>query len=372
MANSNIVKFKDEKGNEYSYLYIDLMSGIFYVRIRVGTKIRVASLETIVLNEAKARIKQKIVELHKKKDEPPPPENVLVVDYYEKMMKIKEEQGVKEQTQRRIRTIWEKSLKTFWELMDVNDVNQQQVTLFNEWHREHRMGVQFVNVYKYLGNIFNLMENDGIFARNKIQKPVLELTRTEKRHHAKQKGRYITEEEIIEVIKNSDPVTKLLTMIAYSTGMRKMEMGALELSRLKLHKDYYVFVLDTDDTKTGLARVVPMPVRLTELIREQINKLSNYLFYMKTDPSRPMSSQLIDKGWIKAKELAQIEGRMRFHDLRHTAATNMAKSGINPIIAVTILGMDFKTYQKTYLKLSVDDLIVASETNFARLEGLNV
>ena len=93
---------------------------------------------------------------------------------------------------------------------------------------------------------------------------------------------------------------------------------------------------------------------------------------MKSDLKRPRSSQLIDKGWFGAKAAANINNKMRFHDLRHTAATNMAKSGINPIVAVTVLGMNFKTYQKIYLKLSVEDLVIASETNFARLGVLNV
>lgn len=65
----------------------------------------------------------------------------------------------------------------------------------------------------------------------------------------------------------------------------------------------------------------------------------------------------------------QKTNQMRFHDLRHTAASNMAKSAINPIVAVTVLGMRFDTYQKTYLKLSIEDLVVASESNFARLGG---
>ncbi len=370
MANSKLVKYRDKVGNSYPFLYIDLLSGTFYVRIRFGDKIRSASLETNNLNEARNKIKSKIAELQRKVEvKTPLPENVLVIDYIRKMIAEKEASEAKESTMRRIKPILEKSIEPFWAFIPVEDVNQELVIQFMAWHRRIRPGIQFVNVFKYLGNIFNNMEKDGIFVKNK--KPVLELPLTEKRHHAKQKGRYITDDEIKKILKHSDPLTKLFIAIAYSTGMRKMEIGALELSRLKLHGDHFAAILDTDDTKTGLARIVPMPTDLTPLIAAQINKESKYLFYMKTDNQRHMSGQLIDKGWIEAKKQAEITGRMRVHDLRHTAASNMAKSNINPIIAVTVLGMRFDTYQKTYLKLSITDLVIASETNFARLRGLH-
>lgn len=381
MANSNIVKFKDKDGSEYSYLFIDLKSGIFYVRIRIGNKVRVSSLETTNLKDAKARIKKKIFDLHKKDEEEKEkkkralyhhlPENVLVKDYYDKMIAEKIAEEVKDSTMTRINSVWKYSLDPFWGLMNVNDVNKEKVSEFNDWHRKKRPGVQFVNVYKYLGNIFSLMEKDGIFLSSGNSKPVLELTRTELRHHAKQKGRYITDDEIKEVLKNSNPITKLFILIAFSTGMRKMEIGALELSRLKLHNGRYTAILDTDDTKTGLARIVPIPASLTPLINEQINKKSKFLFYMKTDLQRNMSGQLIDKGWVDAKKKSNITSKTRIHDLRHTAASNMAKAGINPIVAVTILGMSFRTYQERYLKLTADDLAKACESNFARIEAPN-
>lgn len=51
------------------------------------------------------------------------------------------------------------------------------------------------------------------------------------------------------------------------------------------------------------------------------------------------------------------KGRLRFHDLRHSRATEFARQDVNPAIACTILGMSLRMYQKVYLNLSGADLL---------------
>lgn len=367
MSNSQIVKYKDKKGNDYSYLYIDMNTEIFYVRKRVQGRILSASLETRDFNTAKSKVLLTLSDLLKKPIDYKKKHNKIFADYYEKMMAQKVADGLSEETLKRIRTIYEYSLKPFWEYVQPEDITQDTVTEFITWHRRKRHDVQFVNVFKYLGNIFNVMVQSGELKLSR--KPKLELPKEEQKHHAKQKGRYLTDNEVLSILDKCDPVTKLIVSISYCTGMRKMEIGAIELSRLKLQDGKYIVTLDTDDTKTGLARAVPLPKFLTPLVTEQINRNSKYLFPQLRNLKKHLNSQLIDKGWMKAKKDAEIVGRVRFHDLRHTAASNMAKQNVNPIVAVTILGMSFQTFQRVYLKLSTDDLSAASEANASRIEG---
>ena len=365
MANSNLIKFKDKKGNQYPYLYIDAMTGIFYAVIRIKNKTRKRSLDTNDFNIARSLVMRKAVEIEKE-EEPNKPQNFIFEDFYNKMIAEKTAANTKESTMERIESVWRLSLKPFWEYQMPEDINQDLVTEFMNWHKRMRPGIQFINAFKYLNNIFNVMVRSG--ALSPVNLPQLEVPRDEAKHHAKQKGRYLTDSEVQELLKHVDSKTELRILLSFCTGMRKMEIGGLEKDRIKLKDGRYTIVLDTDDTKTGLAREIPVPTILTQKLKAQLDQPGQFLFSMKSDLTRFEARQTVDKGWVHAKELTNIHAR--FHDLRHTAATNFAKSNINPIIACTILGMSFKTYQKTYLKLNYKDLIMACEANADRLSTL--
>lgn len=271
-------------------------------------------------------------------------------------------------TMSRLEIIWRKSIAPFWRDIEPDKVSQQLVTQFINWHKEHRKGIQLVNVFKYLGNIFAVMVESG--AMDPIKRPKLELPKDEQKHHAKQKGRYITDDEFERILRQTSGWFKLFLLIAYCTGMRKMEIGKLEVSRLRRQGDRFIAVLDTDDTKTGLAREVPFPALLNEMIESQIKIGSPYLFPSNADHLKHINPQSIDAKWVPAKIAAGIIGRMRFHDTRHSCASNLAKKNINPIVSVTMLGMSLATFQKRYLKLTANDLIIASESAVEKLVGL--
>jgi integrase len=269
-----------------------------------------------------------------------------------------------EATLSRIETIWRKSLKPFWSEIHPSKIDQYLITTFINWHKQHRPGIQLVNVFKYLGNVFNVIIENG--AMELSRRPKLELPKDEQKHHAKQKGRYITDEEFNAILEHSSGWFKTFLLIAYTTGMRKMEIGKMEIDRIELINDRYILSLNTDNTKTGRARKIPLAGILTPLIAEQVKNNKKYLFEKNENHVLP---QTIDYSWKMAKKKAGIVGKMREHDLRHSAASNMAKSGISPIMATTLLGMSLGMYQKTYLKLSPDDLIAASESATSRIRN---
>ncbi|MDA0205466.1 MAG: tyrosine-type recombinase/integrase [Acidobacteria bacterium] len=53
-----------------------------------------------------------------------------------------------------------------------------------------------------------------------------------------------------------------------------------------------------------------------------------------TDPTRPITT--IKKGWTRLKQRAKVE--CRFHDLRHTVATNMTEAGIAESTMLAVMG----------------------------------
>ena len=351
-------KFRDKKGNTYSHLYIDEASGIFYAVARKGTRVLKVSLETKDFNEARSKILDALTHIEKRKAKKT--HNKLLKEYWIDLVNEKLAEENKDSTMKRMNSVWNKSIEPFWGNLNVEQIDQDKVTEFILWHKENRKGIQFINVFKYLGNLFRFLR-----VRNHLTiAPDLVVPKTELRHHAKKKGRFATDKELRAILSHLDGQVRLITQIAIATGMRQMEIGRIEINRIKKVEGTLVFALDTDDTKTGLSRDIPIPKSLNASLEALMKPGAQYLFTQLRNTKKVIDSQTIDREWQGAKAKARIEGRLRFHDLRHTCATTMAKQNINPVIACTMLGMSLKTYQKTYLNLSTKDLILASEALF--------
>lgn len=358
----SLVRFKDRKGNVYPYLYILKETGVFYVVKRIGKKVFKKSLDTTDFNIARSMI---LHALKSFEDETQPKKQTQKIfsDYWQMVLDEKVALGLKESSIKKAQAVYDHALKEYWEFLHPEDCTQEQVINFMTWHKRKRPGRQFVNVFKYLGNTFRIMFEAGALPAGSL--PKLFLPKDEVRYLRKKKGRVITDDEIDSILRFGSDDFKLIVSIGRICGMRKMELCSLELSRVNFKDGRYVLVLDEDDTKTGLARNISMPTSLTKAISRRVQKSkalgSSYLFPMATDKNRHIYGQLLDKEWVEAKKSAKIDGRMRFHDIRHTAATNMVKKKINPVVAVTILGMSLSTFQKVYLHLSSDDLISSIE-----------
>lgn len=285
--------------------------------------------------------------------------------YYNLMMSQKLAYATSPVTLSRIEVIWRKSLSPFWKNYKPENINQELIVEFINWHRENRKGVQLVNVFKYLGNMMQVMVEAG--ALDIAKKPKLELPKDEQKHHAKQKGRYITDQEFQSILNKTTGWFKLYFLILYTSGFRKMELGKLEISRLRKIENRFIAILTTDDTKTGRAREVPFSEMLTPLVEEQLKLGSKYLFPSLKDLNIHIWPHSIDHEWKKAKIAAGIGGKLRIHDLRHSCASNLAKDNVNAVVVVTNLGMSLQMFQRTYLKLTAQDLFIASDSSNKRI-----
>lgn len=353
-------KYIDPKGRNYSNLYRDEVNEMFYVRDRSLGKI---SLETTDPKVAIPKILTAMATLKARKNKHlvRENENVLWRDIYQKMIDLKKVDDTKESTLRRVDTVWKNSIEPYWGDLEPKSLNQEQVDDFKVWHRKRKPGRQLVNVFKYLGNMFRIGSEYGYLTNQAI--PRLELPKDEQKQHATKKGRFITYEEFEDVAGHMEGRFLLIAKIAYFMGMRKMEIGSLECDRV-IEDGGNVFIdLSAFDTKTGIPRTIPVPEFLAPELLSLKLASSKYIFPMGRNENKHIPSQTIDRAWRDAKERAKsVKGRVRFHDLRHTAATNMARAQVNPVLAVTYLGMSLATYQKTYLKLQKEDLLIISKS----------
>lgn len=356
----SIKAFVGKKGEKYAYLFIDEVTGIFYFQKRVGERVVKRSLETTDLILAKRKLLDFLKNVDSLLVEKKPKTNKLVRDFYQELYEDKKINGIKEVTLSRFDIIWRNYLEEFFGNVAPSRITQEKINEYILWHKKEKPGVQLYNSFKYLRNIINYMVEKG--AIEYAKKPKIELPKDEQKIVDKKKGRVINDAEFYAIIDNGTERLRLIASMAYYCGMRKMEICSLRKDQIKVIKNDYFIQLSEDDTKTGLPRIVPIPDKLKDLFLKFYDEAyGSFIFSMKTKDNH-ISGQLLDKEWFGAKKLAKVKGRLRFHDLRHSCATHTARKNINPMVACSLLGMSFKTYQRIYLNLTESDIKLAVET----------
>jgi len=184
-----------------------------------------------------------------------------------------------------------------------------------------------------LSAILTLAVDDELIASNPCRrvKPLrADNTRT----------RYLTKDEerkLLAALEGHEWLRSIVTM-AIHTGMRRGELFKLRWFDV----DFPRGMIRVRDTKTGKDRDVPMNSAVREMLERQ-PKRSGLVF-----PSPKTGRQLVDikRPFGEACTAAGITG-LRFHDLRHTAATRLADAGINVIVIAEILGhSDIRTTKR--------------------------
>ena len=177
--------------------------------------------------------------------------------------------------------------------------------------------------------------------------------------------RYLTPEEAVRLLATAKkqhraPHMADLLTVAMFTGCRRGELLGLEWSRVDLKAN--VLRLGGKDTKSGKARLVP----LVDEAREAL--LSRFRYRASTCPDSPWvfctkaGKRIagIKTGFSRACLGAAIEG-MRFHDLRHTAASWMVQRGVPIEYVAYVLGHSSKRMTERYAHFAPENAWAAVE-----------
>lgn len=138
-----------------------------------------------------------------------------------------------------------------------------------------------------------------------------------------------------------------LVLFALTTGCRKGELLNLTWEEI----DFRQRTAYLGKTKTGRPRYVP----LTSPVVEELMKLRGTpefkVFHSTVSKTTP---RFIKKDWAWTLKRAGI-GHVRFHDLRHTAASNLVRGGRTLFEVATLLGHSSTSMTARYSHLAVDD-----------------
>lgn len=159
-----------------------------------------------------------------------------------------------------------------------------------------------------------------------------------------QRMRYLTKDEIGKLLDECPKYLKRIVECAINTGMRRGEILSLKWSQIK---DDFIYL---KKTKTNESRQVPINDDLAQLfkrIRKDKQLRSEYVF--SNNGGKPLNS--VKKGFKATCRRAGIED-FKFHDLRHTFASQMIMRGANLKDVQEILGHKTMAMTLRYAHLS--------------------
>ena len=130
---------------------------------------------------------------------------------------------------------------------------------------------------------------------------------------------------------------RVIVRVALGTGARLNERLTLTPAQL----DFGRGQISVMNTKTGKPRTVPMTAEVRSALQDALRLRgdvdSAYLFPGPYKPWQPISDYAVRSAFKAACAHVGIKG-LRFHDLRHTAATRMAEGGAPMVDIRAVLG----------------------------------
>ena len=148
--------------------------------------------------------------------------------------------------------------------------------------------------------------------------------------------------------------------IACFTGMRISEITGLDWSRVDLKNG--LIHLRKEDTKTKVSRLIPF---LHEDVWEVFERLGGNPRRIR---GRVFSIKSIRSPFKTVCRKLRIKD-LRIHDFRHTAATNMRKSGHATSVVMKICGWKSVQMFMRYDKVADEDILQANVVGIAYVEG---
>lgn len=173
--------------------------------------------------------------------------------------------------------------------------------------------------------------------------------------------RFLTKEEQARLLdackEGTTPLLYMLVVIALSTGARQGEILNLKWNNLKFNNDAQNVTLFFMDTKNGENRSVTIGGLAYKLLLEHKQTSTdkkvisidskNYVF-ARPDGKKPY---YLRRQWENALKKANITD-FRFHDLRHTTASNLAMNGASLRDIGEILGHKTPAMTQRYSHLT--------------------
>ena len=227
---------------------------------------------------------------------------------------------------------------------NIENINEGFFDLWLAGFRKRRSRTTYLDYAKYLSKVLRHAHRQGLLARlPSIQNP----------DKPKATGRIYTRDEVDALLAVADLRLETQIRLSLQAFMRLREVLLLEWSRVDLKTGLVRLRAEDVKTgsKTGKGRSFYLPEQALEVLRawQKTSPASPWVF---PNPKRTGPQWDNKTAWQNAKENADIRGKARWHDLRHTALTWALTEGKqNPLLVSEYAGVSLRTIQKVYLKV---------------------
>lgn len=161
--------------------------------------------------------------------------------------------------------------------------------------------------------------------------------------------RFLSVAECRELIAAAEPHLQPVLTFALNTGCRKSEILGLTWDRVDLKHGF----IHLDKTKSGESRDIPINATLRATLKGLIRRVDSLLVFYNPDTGGRWHD--LKRSFATACRRAKIRD-FRFHDLRHTFASQLVMAGIDLTTVSRLLGHASLTMTLRYSHLAPDHL----------------
>jgi integrase len=178
--------------------------------------------------------------------------------------------------------------------------------------------------------------------------------------------RFLTDNERIRLLDacRPHPELYLTVVLSLTTGARQAEIMTLRWGQV----DFARQVITLNKTKNGETRSIPLVGEAFTLLqaRSKVRSLTDDRIFPPKPRAKKADCIDLDKPWRTALRISNITD-FHWHDLRHTAASYLAMSGVSLVEIAKVLGHRTLAMVARYAHLSDDHIVATGEKLAARL-----
>ncbi len=188
------------------------------------------------------------------------------------------------------------------------------------------------------------------------------------RRPAENKGRvrFLSDDERVRLLDACRPNAdlRLAVVLSLTTGARQGEVMGLRFGQI----DFQRRIITLHDTKNGERRAIPLVGEAFTLLqdRAKVRSLTDDRVFPPTARAKKALHVDLRQPWESVLKEARIEN-FHWHDLRHTAASYLAMSGVSLVEIAKVLGHRTLAMVARYSHLSEGHIVSTGEKLAERL-----